>query len=35
MLEYTLDDAMDLLEKNVNTAKRNLGYLEHDLDFLR
>lgn len=35
MLEYTLDDALELLDKNVTTAKRNLGYLEHDLDFLR
>uniref|UniRef100_A0A161MH09 Prefoldin subunit 3 n=2 Tax=Triatoma infestans TaxID=30076 RepID=A0A161MH09_TRIIF len=35
MLEYTLDDAMELLNKNIDTAKRNLGYVEHDLDFLR
>ncbi|KAK9498716.1 hypothetical protein O3M35_003289 [Rhynocoris fuscipes] len=35
MLEYTLDDAMELLNKNIETAKRNLGYVEHDLDFLR
>lgn len=35
MLEYTLDDAMELLNKNIDTAKRNLGFVEHDLDFLR
>ena len=35
MLEYTLQDAMDLLVKNIETAKKNLGYVEHDLDFLR
>ncbi|PSN34373.1 Prefoldin subunit 3 [Blattella germanica] len=35
MLEYTLQDAMDLLVKNIESAKKNLGYVEHDLDFLR
>lgn len=35
MLEYTLDDAMALLVKNIETAKTNLGHVEHDLDFLR
>ncbi|KAG8223634.1 hypothetical protein J437_LFUL016588 [Ladona fulva] len=35
MLEYTLDDAAALLSKNIETAKKNLGYVEHDLDFLR
>lgn len=35
MLEYTLDDAMDLLLKNIETAKKNLGCVENDLDFLR
>lgn len=35
MLEYTLDDAQELLVKNIEAAKRNLSYLEHDLDFLR
>ncbi|XP_069695076.1 prefoldin subunit 3 [Periplaneta americana] len=35
MLEYTLEDAMNLLVKNIDTAKKNLGYVEHDLDFLR
>lgn len=35
MLEYTLDDAMELLQKNIDTAKKNLGCVESDLDFLR
>ncbi|KAF4522127.1 hypothetical protein B566_EDAN012589 [Ephemera danica] len=35
MLEYSLDDAAGLLTKNTEAAKRNLGYIEHDLDFLR
>jgi len=35
MLEYTLDDAQELLTKNIESAKKNLGYIEHDLDFLR
>ncbi|XP_046670526.1 prefoldin subunit 3 [Homalodisca vitripennis] len=35
MLEYTLDDAMALLVKNIETAKKNLSHVEHDLDFLR
>nr|QBH72849.1 prefoldin subunit [Orthoderella ornata] len=35
MLEYPLDEAMNLLVKNIDTAKKNLGYVEHDLDFLR
>lgn len=35
MLEYTLNDAMELLNKNIETAKKNLGFVEHDLDFLR
>ncbi|XP_058788559.1 prefoldin subunit 3 [Phymastichus coffea] len=35
MLEYTLDDAHDLLTKNIEAAKKNLEYIEHDLDFLR
>ncbi|XP_076297878.1 prefoldin subunit mgr [Lasioglossum baleicum] len=35
MLEYTLDDAQEMLTKNVEAAKRNLGYVEHDLDFVR
>jgi hypothetical protein len=35
MLEYTLDGATELLTKNTQAAKRNLGYIEHDLNFLR
>ncbi|XP_014219464.1 prefoldin subunit 3 [Copidosoma floridanum] len=35
MLEYTLNDAQELLTKNIQAAKKNLGYVEHDLDFLR
>ncbi|KAJ8678679.1 hypothetical protein QAD02_014466 [Eretmocerus hayati] len=35
MLEYTLDDAQELLTRNIQAAKKNLGYIEHDLDFLR
>lgn len=35
MLEYSLDDAKELLQQNVTAANRNLGYVEHDLDFLR
>lgn len=34
MLEYTLEDATDLLVKNIDAAKKNLSYVEHDLDFL-
>nr|QBH72845.1 prefoldin subunit [Franklinothrips vespiformis] len=35
MLEYPLEDAKELLEKNIGTAKKNLSYVEHDLHFLR
>jgi len=35
MLEYTLGDAEKLLTSNIAAATRNLGYVEHDLDFLR
>nr|XP_061811006.1 prefoldin subunit 3-like [Nerophis lumbriciformis] len=35
MLEYDIDDARALLEKNLGTAARNLETLEEDLDFLR
>lgn len=35
MLEYSLKDARELLEHNIAAASRNLGYVEHDLDFLR
>ncbi|KAM6949033.1 prefoldin subunit 3 [Aplochiton taeniatus] len=35
MLEYDIDEAQALLEKNLATASRNLESLEDDLDFLR
>lgn len=35
MLEYDIDEAQALLEKNLSTATRNLEGLEDDLDFLR
>ncbi|XP_066437801.1 prefoldin subunit 3 [Eleutherodactylus coqui] len=35
MLEYDIDDAQALLEKNLSTATRNLDSAEEDLDFLR
>ncbi|XP_066255893.1 prefoldin subunit 3 [Euwallacea similis] len=35
MLEYTLEDAKKLLTQNITAAERNLGYVNHDLDFLR
>ncbi|XP_044738921.1 prefoldin subunit 3 [Chrysoperla carnea] len=35
MLEYTLEDAEQLLSSNMKAATRNLAYVEHDLDFLR
>lgn len=35
MLEYELEDAKKLLSQNISAATRNLGYVEHDLDFLR
>lgn len=35
MLEYDIDEAQALLEKNLSTATKNLDLLEEDLDFLR
>lgn len=35
MLEYTLDDAQELMVKNIEAAKKNLSHVEHDLDFVR
>lgn len=35
MLEYTLDDAQELMIKNIETAKTKLVQVEHDLDFIR
>ncbi|XP_011315022.1 prefoldin subunit 3, partial [Fopius arisanus] len=35
MLEYTLDDAQNLMVKNIEAAKKNLNHVDHDLDFVR
>lgn len=35
MLEYNLDDAAELLTKNIETAKKQEASVEQDLDFLR
>ncbi len=35
MLEYTLDDAEELLLKNKTSAAKNLAQIAFDLDFLR
>lgn len=35
MLEYDIDEAHALLEKNLQTASRNLETLNGDLDFLQ
>lgn len=35
MLEYSLDDAQALLEKNLSMANNSLNQLEEDLSFLR
>jgi len=35
MLEYTLDEAKALLQKNVETSRTNLASLDEDLAFLR
>ena len=35
MLEYSLDDAEDLLKKNCESAEKNLGQIAFDLDYLR
>lgn len=35
MLEYPLDEAKALLEKNLNTSQNNLKQIEEDLEFLR
>lgn len=35
MLEYSLEDAKALLEKNHETATRSLAQVHYDLDFLR
>ncbi len=35
MLEYSLDDAENLLTKNKQSALQNLSQIAFDLDFLR
>ncbi|KAL1505172.1 hypothetical protein ABEB36_004794 [Hypothenemus hampei] len=35
MLEYSLEDARTLLAQNIDAAEKNLGYINHDIDFLR
>merc|ERR1711981_769827 len=35
MLEYTLDEALSLLEKNLKNASESLVKLEDDLEFIR
>lgn len=35
MLEYDIDEAHALLEKNLQTASRNLETLNGDLDYLQ
>ena len=35
MLEYTLNDADDLLTKNAESASNSLSEVEHDVNFIR
>lgn len=35
MLEYQMDDAVELLTKNLASAEQSLTKLEDDLNFLR
>lgn len=35
MLEYPIDEAMSLLSKNLENAKKNLKQVELDLDFIK
>ena len=35
MLEYTIEEADQLLTKNFDTATKNLQQIDKDLDFLR
>lgn len=35
MLEYSLEDAQELLKSNKETALKNLSQIAFDLDFLR
>ena len=35
MLEYTLDDANNLLDKNLDAANKSLAQVEEDLSLIR
>lgn len=35
MLEYNLDDATELISKNIQLATDNMKQVDNDLDFLR
>lgn len=35
MLEYPIDEAVELLERNLETARTALQQVEDDLDFLK
>jgi len=35
MLEYNLDDATELISRNIQLATDNMGQVDDDLDFLR
>ena len=35
MLEYTIEDAKVLLEKNLDAASKSLSQVEEDLSFIR
>lgn len=35
MLEYTVEEAEQLLTKNLDTAVKNLAQIDVDLDYLR
>lgn len=35
MLEYNLEDATELISRNIQLATNNMGQVDDDLDFLR
>jgi len=35
MLEYNLEDATELISRNIQLATDNMGQVDDDLDFLR
>lgn len=35
MLEYNLEDATELISRNIQLAINNMGQVDDDLDFLR